>query len=703
LLAVLPSLVYLISDAGGKESVLQQSLDTLLAPIYVVIDTLRPLVDVGTVLDLLELDDIEGLTLFKDGKGIGLDVMKLLEGLLAGDPPADDPPAADRAPSADQPTGTDQPPSDAVAPSPQEADSVDARSLIDALDNLPVPGQAASDGRSLTAEAHRRLTSLARVLRHLRSVTYLSLPELVVAAERSLGLDVEVATVAALAEVIAPEHAERLSTRGRSHLDAFRDVAANFARSTEQATLGAFLAWLAAAAREENGLDRPLHDPDPDAVQIITAHGAKGLEWDVVAVPGLSDGVFPADPERAGGRTDAGWLTNARTLPYPLRGDAADLPPFAWERFTDTKELAEGQQAFRLACGAHQFAEERRLAYVAFTRARTELLLLGHYWGDPKAPRPLSPFLGELLEAGLVAPEPDWADPPGEGVENPRLAAQTVVLWPRGSDLVAGRLAAGDAAMGDAAAPASPQHLLARAAQRVREATSALPDDELGAQTALLLAERQRQPAAQVMLPAHLSASALVRLAADREEFARQLRRPLPAEPTVAARRGTEFHAWVEQFYSRPALLDLDDFDLDDFDLDDPRRAASAGLDLTALKAAFESSAWAGLQPVAIEVDVETPLAGVMTRCRMDAVFPDPDGAPGAQIVVDWKTGHPPSNPADQRAREVQLAVYRLAWSRFTGLPLAQVSAAFHYVGSDTTVRPARLSTEAELEALIKG
>ena len=38
-----------------------------------------------------------------------------------------------------------------------------------------------------------------------------------------------------------------------------------------------------------------------------------------------------------------------------------------------------------------------------------------------------------------------------------------------------------------------------------------------------------------------------------------------------------------------------------------------------------------------------------------------------------------------------------------TGLPLDQVSAAFYYVGSDTTVRPDRLLDEAELEALIRG
>ena len=48
------------------------------------------------------------------------------------------------------------------------------------------------------------------------------------------------------------------------------------------------------------------------------------------------------------------------------------------------------------------------------------------------------------------------------------------------------------------------------------------------------------------------------------------------------------------------------------------------------------------------EVDIETPLAGVMTRSRIDAVFPDPrpGTTPGQVVVVDWKTGREPTDPA---------------------------------------------------------
>ncbi|NNH52224.1 ATP-dependent helicase, partial [Promicromonospora citrea] len=213
----------------------------------------------------------------------------------------------------------------------------------------------------------------------------------------------------------------------------------------------------------------------------------------------------------------------------------------------------------------------------------------------------------------------------------------------------------------------------------------------------MLLVERDRHADREVAFPAHVSASGLVRLAADRDAFALQLRRPVPVQPTVHARRGTRFHEWVEQFFTSATLLDVDDLpSAEDDELPEDT-------DLDKLRDTFLGSEWAARTPVAVEVDVETPVAGVMLRCRMDAVFRDPERGHDAVVVVDWKTGREPLDAAARAAREVQLAVYRLAWSRWTGLPLDRVSAAFYYVGSDATVRPERLLDEPELEALIRG
>jgi DNA helicase-2/ATP-dependent DNA helicase PcrA len=309
-----------------------------------------------------------------------------------------------------------------------EGDVVDQRSLVDALDDLPAPGQPARDGRMLSPAGHERLTALAALLRSLRGLTYLSLPELVVQAERALGLDVEVATADVLAAVAGM--GDQVSVRGRAHLDAFRDVTAGFAQASDSQTLGAFLAYLGVARGAERGLDLPVTEPDPDAVQVITVHGAKGLEWDVVAIPGLVDGVFPAKAETAGGqRADNAWLTDAGALPYPLRGDAADLPVFAWETAADFVDLGELRERFREAAGAHALAEERRLAYVAVTRARHDLLLTGHWWGTGRRPRRLSPFLIELVEAGLVAAD-GWAVQPADGDTNPLAETEVTATWP---------------------------------------------------------------------------------------------------------------------------------------------------------------------------------------------------------------------------------------------------------------------------------
>ena len=112
----------------------------------------------------------------------------------------------------------------------------------------------------------------------------------------------------------------------------------------------------------------------------------------------------------------------------------------------------------------------------------------------------------------------------------------------------------------------------------------------------------------------------------------------------------------------------------------------------------YKRQEWAGRQPLEVEVALETTVAGRSVRGRIDAVFPDPDGG---VTVVDWKTGSPGS-PEEQRARALQLAVYRLAYARLSGRPPEQVRAAFFYAQSGRTVRP-ELPSEVELEQLVAG
>jgi len=561
-----------------------------------------------------------------------------------------------------------------------EADEVDERSLVDAVDELPWPGWRSADGRSLTPAARMRLGELAALLRQVRALTWLPVPELIGQVERLLGLDIEVAARPGVPPAAA-----------RAALDALREVADGFAQSTDHPTLGAFLAWLEAAEAHENGLELPLTEPDRDAVQLITVHGAKGLEWDVVAVPALTDGGFPATKSGGtDGPSDKAWLIDRGSLPYALRGDRGDLPVFEYGGAADSADLEERRRRFVAAAGRYELAEERRLAYVAVTRARSELLLSAAWWGTQKEKRPLSPFLTELVDAGLAAVD-GWEPEPADGGPNPLTARVDRASWPADP-------------FGEPDGETWRRPHVEAAAAAVRDALVGGADlgrgDEYGAEASRLLDERSRvaSPSNEVEMPAHLSASAVVRLDADPEGFALGLRRPVPAEPSPAARRGTTFHAWVEGHFGRPSLVDVDDLPGADDD------SVPVDADQEALRAAFLASEWADRAPLAVEVDVQLPVAGYVLRSRMDAVFPDPErpGDPEAVLVVDWKTGAPPADAASRASRELQLAVYRLAWSRWKGVPLEKVRAAFCYVGAGVTAYPERLLDEDGIAAMLR-
>jgi len=152
----------------------------------------------------------------------------------------------------------------------------------------------------------------------------------------------------------------------------------------------------------------------------------------------------------------------------------------------------------------------------------------------------------------------------------------------------------------------------------------------------------------------------------------------MPAAPALAARRGTAFHAWVEQHFSRAAFVDL--LDLPGSADEDP---ADDG-ELPRMKELFLASEWAQRSPEAIELAIETTVAEMAIRGRIDAVFARPGGG---FTVVDWKTGTRPSGDK-ARTRALQLEAYRLAFARLRGLDLDQVDAAFYYAASGETVFP---------------
>ena len=97
------------------------------------------------------------------------------------------------------------------------------------------------------------------------------------------------------------------------------------------------------------------YDTEADAVVLMTIHSAKGLEFPVVFLPGMEDGIFPG-------------MQN-------IMGSADDME------------------------------EERRLAYVAITRAREQVIILhtrSRIWYGQTVANPLSRFVGEIPEECLL-------------------------------------------------------------------------------------------------------------------------------------------------------------------------------------------------------------------------------------------------------------------------------------------------------------
>jgi len=555
----------------------------------------------------------------------------------------------------------------------------DAAGLADALAD---PGPASG----YSAEGYRRIAALAEELSVLRSHLGHPLPDLVAEVRRLLGVDCEVRAALPAA-----------GWTGTEQLDAFADVVSSYAERAAAATgsltsVVGLLAYLDAAAVVENGLAPAQPVVAQNRVQVLTVHAAKGLEWQVVAVPHLSGGLFPST---AAART---WLTDAADLPPLLRGDRSTLgvhgvPVLDTSEVTARKQLSDKISAHRRQLEQRRVDEERRLLYVAITRAEDTLLLSGHHWGATGIkPRGPSDFLCELkniIDQSAAVGQPcgvieQWAPAPADGDRNPLRDSVHEASWP--IDPLGGRRA--DVQRGAA---------LVVAAMSTDAPLAATDADSEGwaADVDALLSERASaaHPSAPT-LPSGLSVSSLVDLARDPEHAAQRLMRRLPMRPEPHALLGNVFHDWVERFYGAERLFDLADLP-GAADTDIAQRDAE---ELAALQEAFFASPWAARTPLAVEVPFEMAIGSTVVRGRIDAVFADSDG--GA-TVVDWKTGEPPHGTEAARQAAIQLGVYRLAWAALSGCRKSLVRTAFHYVRTGVTVVPDVLPGPEELAALL--
>ncbi|NOJ58501.1 ATP-dependent helicase [Arthrobacter sp. 260] len=579
-----------------------------------------------------------------------------------------------------QGAGPEAEPGTGVSKDPNEPvvlpDTVEAGSLVEAVDQLPPVDWVSGSGRGLSAESRTRLTSLRDELRVLRDFVGDDLTTLINEVERRILLDIE---VAAKPQVGIHE--------ARRNLDAFVEAVAGFSSTAERVDLAAFLAWLEAADAEEDGLHVTQLETNRDAVQLLTVHAAKGLEWDIVLVPGLNEGSFPSG-------SDSRWSSGDSAIPWNLRGDAAELPQWDWEQPDQVSWIAS-EKDFTAEARYHAEREERRLAYVAFTRAKFVLVCTSAAWGGGRSkPTPPSPYLTELRELAEQR-QPGftllgWLPEEDEGDTNPANSVLARAAWP--ADPLRSRRPGVEAAASAVLAAAAEQMAGAPRATAGSDDPSQVAGGRWAEETRLALARHSRHAVSSaVELPAHISASLLVELSDDPAAVARQLRRPVPRRPGMAARRGTAFHSWIEEYYGTSGMLDLGETPGADSHIDE-------ALDLEEMISTFRNSVWAQRGPVELEVPIETKVGSLVVRGRIDAVFSD---GHGNWELVDWKTGTPPSREK-LAVRSVQLALYRLAWARLKEVPLESVQAAFYYASTDTVIRPHDLADEAGLENIIQ-
>jgi len=527
----------------------------------------------------------------------------------------------------------------------------DGGSLVDALDFMlrhkPDHGWIAG----FTPDARERLREAAAVFAGLRRAVGMPIPELVRLIEIELRLDVE----------LAANEARGPARIASAQLRAFVDELHAFLAADESGSLSSLLAWLDHAEQLDEFAPRT-EPPEDDVVQLLTIHGSKGLEWDAVAVVRLVKDELPSAP-----RDMKGWLVFG-VLPYAFRGDSAWLPELPWATVATQQELKSAIDDFIAANRERQLEEDRRLAYVAVTRARDHLLLTGSSWSGTKRPRERSAFYAEIAEALGHEPAPD------EPGENPYLGERRVLQWP--IDPLGSR-----------------RPVIERAASLLH-ASLAAPRVEPDEEVSLLLAERdaRRLPPVQVA-PTRIAASRYKEFVADYEGTVAALARPLPERPFRQTRLGTLFHAWVEQRAGRPGLGGSLDDALWESDEEAPGTESSVedAAALDALRARFLASEWAPLRPLEVETEIDFTATDLDGRphvviCKLDAVYRRDDRG-GRIEIVDWKTGTAPRTQAEKDERMLQLELYRQAYHAKHGVPMDEIDVALYYVAEDLVLR----------------
>ncbi|WP_344603005.1 ATP-dependent DNA helicase [Streptomyces glaucus] len=357
----------------------------------------------------------------------------------------------------------------------------------------------------------------------------------------------------------------------------------------------------------------------PDAVRLMTAHRSKGLEWRLVVVAGVQEGLWP-DLRRRGSLLEADRIGRD--------GLAEPLTPGAL------------------------LAEERRLFYVAATRARERLVVTAVKAPADDGDQP-SRFLTEL---GVE---------PRDVTGRPRRPLNVAALV---AEL---RATTVDPRVSDALREAAARRLARLAALADEDGRPLVPSAHPYRWWGMFEPTESKVPLRDRDQPVVLSGSALDQLAntcALQWFLGREVKADAPA--TAAQGFGNVVHVLADEVASGHTPADLDvlmerlDSVWNALAFDAPWKSAQEKENARAALERFLK--WhvmdrAGRTPVASEHDFDVTLeAGdyeVRIRGQMDRVETDGEGR---AYVVDFKTGKQAPSAAEV-ARHPQLAVYQLA------------------------------------------
>lgn len=477
------------------------------------------------------------------------------------------------------------------------------------------------------------------------------------------------------------------------NLEKLEEMARQFGAGGTEASLADFVEFVGYAldSGEEESEVRPI-DEETDTVKVMTIHQAKGLEFPVVFIPGLPEKIFPTP-----GRDEADkWYE----LPWALRGDRDHVPGIDLTIVMTERDLKRAIESRKEAEKAHWLDEERRLFYVAITRAERQLYLTrAHWYYATTNPRQASPFWDivagsrlsrDLGEEECPAENPNTAWTTSGSGQAPDKALE------RDGDLAALLLSGED-----------PGGWIEATAQREGYGRWTVLRAEVDTQVEALGLERRPEIDAERI---DVSCSALILYLACPRHYRYVYVDRLPARPSPAAAIGREAHRRLEELCRQAAVSlrqptrqetpDEDDAQVPEGRLEEildtatQRTLAALGhRKVDDLVARFRESVYGSRAATFVEAPFRLLLRGGSLTGRIDRLDQMPSGD---WELVDFKSGAPAAEAAGVYRR--QLALYTLAVRDIRRVPAERISAHLFCLqdGSDLALS----FTDADLDSL---